>query len=335
MKALITGIIGQDGAYLAKLLLEKGYRVTGAQRRGSTPNTWRLKELGALDDIEFVPLELAEESNVRRMVEAVQPDEIYNLAALSFVPPSFECPLYVGDVNGLGVTRLLEAVRFVNPDIRFYQASTSEMFGLVRETPQSETTPFRPRSPYGIAKLYAHWMVVNYRESYGIHACNGILFNHESPLRSEDFVTRKITAGLARIKRGEQDILWLGNLASQRDWGFAGDYVAGMWAMLQQERPDDYVLATGQTHTVRNFVEAAAKSVGFDIEWDGSGSLAQGFDLRTGRVVVKVDPAHYRPADVECLLGDATKARDRLGWRPSTDMAGLAKMMMAAELARH
>ncbi len=284
--ALITGISGQDGAYLSKLLLEKGYKVFGAYRRSASVNLWRLQELGIEQQVHLVPLDLLEFTNILRTIEAVKPDEVYNLAAQSFVGLSFEQPLYTGDVDALGVARLLEAVRAVKPDIRIYQASTSEMFGKVQEVPQSESTPFYPRSPYGVAKLYAHWMTVNYREAYGMYAVSGILFNHESPLRGMEFVTRKITAGFARIKHGTQDVLELGNLDAKRDWGFAGDYVKGMWLMLQQSTPEDYVLATGQTRSVREFVELAAEAAGFDLEWDGDGVSTLGVEKTTGKILV-------------------------------------------------
>jgi GDPmannose 4,6-dehydratase len=316
-RALVTGISGQDGAYLSKLLLEKGYEVFGAQRRGASSSTWRLEELGILDQIELVPLEMLEYSNILRTVEQVRPDEIYNLAAQSFVTLAFEQPLYTAEVDALGVVRLLEAVRTVNPGIRLYQASTSEMFGQVQETPQTERTPFYPRSPYGVAKLYAHWMVVNYRESYGMRVTSGILFNHESPLRGEEFVTRKITLALAKIRHDQQDLLELGNLDAKRDWGFAGDYVEGMWRMLQQDRADDFVLATGQTHTVRSFLERAAAIAGFGIEWRGEAENTEGLDRKTGRTIVRVNPAFYQ-----------------LGWMPRVDLEELAGMMMEADLQR-
>ena len=333
-RALITGISGQDAAYLAKFLLSKGYEVVGAQRRTSTPGNWRLLEWGILDQIEIVPIELLEFSNILRLVQRVEPDELYNLAAQSFVAPSFEQPIYTSDVNGLGVARLLEAVRTVNPAIRFYQASTSEMFGKVRETPQNELTPFYPRSPYAAAKLYAHCMVVNYRESHGIHATSGIGFNHESPLRGLEFVTRKITYGLARIRHEQQDVLSLGNLNAKRDWGYAADYVEGMWLMLQQPEASDYVLATGRTYSIRDFIGFAAPAAGFDIDWKGEGEDTRGIDRRTGRTIIRVDPAFYRPAEVDLLLGNARKARLTLGWEPKVDIKGLATMMMEADLAR-
>jgi GDPmannose 4,6-dehydratase len=333
-KALITGITGQDGAYLAKLLLEKGYEVWGAYRRSSSLNLWRLEELGICDDVRLIPLDLLEYSNIVRALEKVQPDEIYNLAAQSFVALSFEMPLYTAEADALGVTRLLEALRAVKPDARFYQASTSEMYGKVQEIPQTERTPFYPRSPYAVAKLYAHWITVNYRESYGIHASSGILFNHESPLRGQEFVTRKITASLARIKYGQQEVLELGNLDAKRDWGFAGDYVEGMWLMLQQDSPDDYVLATGETHSVREFVELAAEVVGFDLVWEGAGQEERGIDLRTGKVIVRVNPEFYRPAEVDLLLGNPEKARSRLGWSPRVGFSELVRMMAERDMER-
>src|SRR5262245_30803377 len=274
--ALITGITGQDGAYLAKLLLGKGYKVFGGARRTSSSNTWRLKELGIEAEVELIDFELMEMGNVQRAIERLRPDEIYNLGAQSFVQASFEYPIYTIETNTLGTVRILEAIRQVNPKIRFYQASTSEMYGQVQETPQSERTPFYPRSPYGISKLHSHWLTVNYRESYGIAASSGILFNHESPLRGREFVTRKITCGLASIKHGQLDVLTLGNLEAKRDWGFAGDYVEGMWLMVQAATPDDYVLATGESHTVRQFVDAAAPLLGFAIEWHGKGEAETG-----------------------------------------------------------
>jgi len=333
-KALITGITGQDGAYLAKLLLEKGYEVWGAYRRSASLNLWRLEELGLRDEVKLIPLDLLEYSNIMRALEKVQPQEIYNLAAQSFVALSFEMPLYTADADALGVTRLLEAIRLVNTKIRFYQASTSEMYGKAQQTPQTEQTPFYPRSPYAVAKLYAHWITVNYRESYGIHASSGILFNHESPLRGQEFVTRKITAALARIRYGQQDVLELGNLDAKRDWGFAGDYVEGMWRMLQQESPDDYVLATGETHSVREFVDLAAGVAGFDLVWEGSGEKEQGVDRRTGKVIVRVNPEFYRPAEVELLLGNPEKARSRLGWSPKIGFSALVRMMAERDLER-
>jgi GDPmannose 4,6-dehydratase len=332
--ALITGITGQDGAYLAQLLTQKGYRVYGALRRSSSPNLWRLQELGIVDEVQFVLADLSEYSNLQRVVAQVRADEVYNLAAQSFVGASFEQPIYTADTTGMAVVRLLEAIRMAAPDTRFYQASTSELFGHVQETPQRETTPFYPRSPYGVAKLYAHWITVNYRESHALHASCGILFNHESPLRGLDFVTRKITAGIAEIRAGTRTHISLGNLDAKRDWGFAGDYVEGMWRILQQSKPDDYVLATGVTHSVREFVTWAAEAAGFDIQWEGEAVAERGIDRATGRPIVCVDPAFFRPAEVDLLLGDPTKARTVLGWTPKTSVRELAGAMVEADLRR-
>jgi GDPmannose 4,6-dehydratase len=314
-RALITGITGQDGAYLARFLLEKGYEVHGMVRRSSSENFERIAEIR--EQLQLHQADLLDQLSLVRLLERTQPAELYNLAAQSFVPTSFEQPLLTGEFTALGVTRLLEAIRQVNPTIRFYQASSSEMFGTVQEEPQRETTPFWPRSPYGVAKVYGHWITVNYRESYGIYACSGILFNHESPWRGKEFVTRKITDAVARIKLGCQDRLQLGNLDAERDWGFAGDYVRAMWLMLSQETPDDYVIATGKKHTVREFAEMAFSHVG--LNWEK---------------YVEVNPAFYRPADVHTLCGDATKARQALGWTPSVSLAEIAGMMVDADLQR-
>lgn len=329
--ALVTGITGQDGAYLARFLLSKGYVVVGAARRSASVNTRRLAELGIANDVKLVPLELSEFSNIVRAIQDSKPDEIYNLGAQSFVSSSFHQPIYTAEIDALGVTRILEAIRTVNPGIRFYQASTSEMFGNARAVPQNEETPFYPRSPYGVAKTYGHWITVNYRESHGLHASSGILFNHESPLRGHEFVTRKITLALARIKHGEQDLLQLGNLEARRDWGFAGDYVEGMWAMLQQDSPDDYVLATGEARSIREFVEEAGRAFEMDIVWDGEGEKTIGIDRKNGAVRVRINPEFYRPAEVELLLGDATKAQTKLGWRAKTEFAQLVEMMARAD----
>lgn len=332
--ALITGITGQDGAYLARLLLEKGYRVYGTMRRSSSPNNWRLEYLGVRGDIVPVLMDLSEFSNILRVIEKVQPDEVYNLAAQSFVAASFEQPIYTADVTGTSVVRLLEALRVAAPDARFYQASTSEMFGKVQETPQRETTPFYPRSPYGVAKLYGHWITVNYREAYGMHASAGILFNHESPLRGIDFVTRKVTACLAEIRVGLRDELVLGNLDAKRDWGYAADYVEGMWAMLQQPTGDDFILSTGSTWTVQDFVTWAAEALDFRLEWEGQDESSLGRDRRSGKVIVRVDPQFYRPAEVELLIGDASKAEAQLGWRAKTSAKELAILMALEDLRR-
>ena len=315
--ALITGVTGQDGAYLAELLLGEGYTVVGAERRASTRNRMRLDELGITEQLTFADFDLADQGNMLRVLEKHAPDEVYNLAAQSFVALSFEQPLMTGDVTGLGVARLLEAIRTVNPRIRFYQASTSEMFGQAQAVPQNETTPFYPRSPYGVAKLDAHWLTVNYRESYDIFACSGILFNHESPLRGPEFVTRKITLAAARIARGLQKELRLGNLDARRDWGFAKEYVAGMHLMLQTDAPEDFVLATGETHTVEAFVEAAFSAAG--LVWQD---------------YVVIDPAFVRPTEVDLLLGDPAKAKAKLGWEPRTTFGELVALMVQADLER-
>ena len=330
-KALITGVSGQDGAYLSKLLLDKGYEVTGAIRRNSQLETARLRKLGVANDIRYVDFDLSEINNINRLIRGTEFDEIYNLAAQSFVGSSWEQPIYAADVNGLGVVRLLDAIRTYSPQTRFYQASTSEMFGLVRAVPQSEDTPFYPRSPYGVAKVYGHFITVNYRESFGVHASSGILFNHESPLRGTEFVTRKITLGLARFARGEHVPVELGNLNARRDWGFAGDYVEGMWRMLQQDVADDYVLATGVTTPIRDFVNFAAETLGLDLDWSGSEENEQAFDRRSGNVAIKVNPKFYRPAEVELLLGDATKARSKLGWQQKVGIRELASMMAKSD----
>lgn len=332
--ALITGISGQDGAYLARLLVDKGYKVYGAQRRGAGMSTGRLAELDVLDSIELVPIELLEYSNLRRVIDETQPDEIYNLAAQSFVGTSFDQPIYTGDVDGMGVLRLLEVIRELGAKTKFYQASTSEMFGKVQETPQRETTPFYPRSPYAAAKLYAHWCLVNYRESYNMFASSGILFNHESPLRGSEFVTRKVTLALAKIALGQQDRLSVGNVDAARDWGFAGDYVDGMWRMLQAPEADDFVLATGHTTKVRDFITAAATAMGFDLDWTGEGVETIATDKKTGKIIVDIDPQFFRPAEVELLLGDATKAKEKLGWEPTVDLEGLTAMMVKADYDR-
>ncbi len=332
--ALITGIFGQDAAYLAQLLLAQGYRVYGTHRRGSSRSSWRLTELGIEEDIEYVELELLEHGNILRTINVVRPDEIYNLAAQSYVGVSFTQPLYTTEVDGLAVTRLLETVREINPKIRFYQASTSEMFGRVVESPQTEKTPFCPRSPYGIAKLYAHWMTRNYREAYGMHATSGILFNHESPLRGRDFVTRKITASLALIRHGQLECLELGNLAAKRDWGHARDFVEAMHKMVQQDTAQDYVIATGQSHSVETFVNVAAEVMGFDLAWEGEGQERHAIDRTLDRVVVRVNPAFFRPAEVEYLIGDASQARADLDWRPTISFEELVQEMAEADLNR-
>jgi GDPmannose 4,6-dehydratase len=325
--ALISGITGQDGSYLAELLLEKGYEVHGIIRRASQINTQRIDHI--YNQIKLHYGDLTDSTNLVRVIQQVQPDEIYNLGAQSHVKVSFEIPEYTGMVDGLGTLRILEAVRLLGMEnkTRIYQASTSEMFGKVQEIPQKETTPFYPRSPYGVAKLYGYWIVKNYRESYGLHASSGILFNHESPRRGETFVTRKITRGLSRISVGEQDILYLGNLNSKRDWGHARDFVEAMWLMLQQDEPDDYVIATGEQYSVREFVEEAAPYFGMKIEWMGEGLDEVGYDWNTKKAVIKVNPKYFRPAEVETLLGDASKAKEKLGWEPKISFNQLVEDM--------
>jgi GDPmannose 4,6-dehydratase len=337
-KALITGITGQDGAYLAEFLLDKGYEVHGIKRRSSLFNTDRIDHLYQDPHESSRRLilhygDMTDSSSLTHVVQKVQPDEIYNLAAQSHVQVSFEEPEYTADADALGALRLLECIRTLGltTKTRYYQASTSELFGLVRETPQRETTPFYPRSPYGVAKLYAYWITVNYREAYGLYACNGILFNHESPVRGETFVSRKITRGLARVKVGLDSCLYLGNLDARRDWGHARDYVEMQWLMLQQERPEDYVIATGIQHSVRDFVKAAAEALGMRLSWTGSGRDEKAMDEK-GRTVVCVDPRYFRPAEVDTLLGDASRAREKLGWRPRTTFLELVREMAAADL---
>jgi GDPmannose 4,6-dehydratase len=338
-RALITGVTGQDGAYLAELLLEKGYRVWGVKRRASSFNSARVDHLYVdphVDDPKFrlVYGDMTDATNLIRLIQETQPDEIYNLAAQSHVQVSFETPEYTANADALGTLRLLEAIRILKLEerTRFYQASTSELYGKVQETPQNEKTPFYPRSPYAAAKLYAYWITVNYREAYGVHASNGILFNHESPLRGETFVTRKITRAVAAIKLGLQDRLYLGNLDAKRDWGHARDYVEGMWRILQQPEPDDYVLATGETHSVREFAEAAFAEVGTTIRWEGSGVKEKGRDAESGAILVEVDPRYFRPTEVDLLLGDPTKARETLGWAATTRFKDLVAEMVKADL---
>jgi len=337
MKALITGITGQDGAYLTELLLAKGYTVYGTYRRTSSVNFWRLDELGVLNhpNLHLVEYDLTDMGSAVRLLETSGATEVYNLAAQSFVKVSFDQPISTAHMTGMGPVHMLEAIRIVNPEIRFYQASTSEMFGKVQAVPQDENTPFYPRSPYGAAKLYAHWMTVNYRESYGIFATSGILFNHESPLRGREFVTRKITDSLAKIKLDRLDVLELGNLDAKRDWGFAKDYVEGMWQILQADEPDTFVLATNRTETVRDFVAMAAKSVDIHLEWRGQGEQEQGIDTQTGKVIVRVNPKFYRPAEVDLLIGNPAKARDKLGWAATTTLEQICTMMVEADLRRN
>ncbi len=331
-KALVTGITGQDGAYLAKLLLDKGYEVIGAFRRTSGYNVQRLELLGISDKITYAPMELLEFTNVYRLIEKIKPDEIYNLAAQSFVALSFEEPIFTADVTAVGPLRLLEAIRSINPQIRFYQASSSETFGKVQGETQNEKTPFYPRSPYAAAKAFAHWMTVNYRESYGMFACSGILFNHESPLRGVEFVTRKITRAVAKIKLGLQEKLFLGNLQAKRDWGYAPEFVEAMWLMLQQPEPDDYVIATGETHSVKDFVEAAFDAAGVRIEWSGEGTDEKGTDASSGKTVVEISPEFFRPAEVDVLRGDSSKAKEKLGWSSKTSFRDLVAKMLEHDL---
>lgn len=334
--ALITGVTGQDGAYLAELLLKKGYVVYGAFRRTSSVNFWRIGELGIYDhpNLKLVEYDLTDLGSAIRLLRESEVGEVYNLAAQSFVGVSFDQPVTTSEITGLGALNLLEAIRVVDPKIRFYQASTSEMFGKVQTVPQTEETSFYPRSPYGVAKLYAHWMTVNYRESYDMFASSGILFNHESPLRGREFVTRKITDAVARIKLGRLDTLELGNMNAKRDWGFAKEYVEGMWRMLQADKSDTYVLATNRTESVRDFVTMAFKAVDIDIEWQGADENERGIDKKSGKTVVAVNPKFYRPAEVELLIGDPAKAKTELGWEPKTSLEELCRMMVEADLKR-
>jgi GDPmannose 4,6-dehydratase len=336
-KAIITGVTGQDGAYLTKLLLSKGYRIYGTYRRTSSVNFWRLDELGVTNhpELHLVEYDLTDLSSSIRLLQTTGATEVYNLAAQSFVGVSFDQPVTTAEITGVGPVNLLEAIRIVNPAIRFYQASTSEMFGKVQAIPQIEETPFYPRSPYGVAKLYAHWMTINYRESYNIFGCSGILFNHESPLRGREFVTRKITDSMAKISLGQLDVLELGNMDAKRDWGFAEEYVEGMWRMLQAEKPDTYVLATNRTETVRDFVSMAAKAAGFDLEWKGSAEDEVAIDRQSGKTLVRVNPKFYRPAEVELLIGNPLKAKNDLGWEPKTTLEQLCQMMVEADIRRN
>ena len=327
-RALITGITGQDGSYLAEFLLEKGYSVHGIARLSSTSNLRRISHLEG--KIELYEGDLSDTSSLKRVIEKANPDEVYNLAAMSHVKVSFGMAEYTADIDGVGVLRILEAIKAYNPRIRFYQASTSELFGQVREVPQSESTPFYPRSPYGVAKLYAYWIVVNYREAYGLYACNGILFNHESPRRGESFVSRKITLAATKIASGFQDRLLLGNLDAKRDWGYARDFVEGMWLMLQQKKPEDFVLSTGRTTTVRKFVEMAFLEVGIQIRWQGTGLEEKGVGP-DDKVLVEISPQFFRPTEVDLLIGDSTRARNQLGWTPKTSVEQLVQMMIRAD----
>ncbi|MGF6742041.1 GDP-mannose 4,6-dehydratase [Paraburkholderia atlantica] len=336
-KAIITGITGQDGAYLAELLLTKGYTVYGTYRRTSSVNFWRIAELGVSNhpNLHLVEYDLTDLGASIRLLETTGADEVYNLAAQSFVGVSFDQPVTTAEITGLGAVNLLEAIRIVNPAIRFYQASTSEMFGKVQAIPQIESTPFYPRSPYGVAKLYAHWMTINYRESYDIFATSGILFNHESPLRGREFVTRKITDSIAKIHLGKLDVLELGNMDAKRDWGFAKEYVEGMWRMLQADKPDTYVLATNRTETVRDFVTMAAKAAGFELIWEGAAENEIAIDRESKKTLVRVNKKFYRPAEVELLIGNPEKAKKELGWEPKTSLEELCGMMVAADIRRN
>ena len=333
-KALITGITGQDGSYLAELLLEKGYEVHGLKRRSSSFNTGRIEHLLGNPMLKLHDGDMTDSSNLTRLVKEIEPDEIYNLAAQSHVKVSWDCPEFTAESDGVGTLRLLEAVRIngLTKKTKVYQASTSELFGLIQEPVQSEKTPFYPRSPYGVAKLYSYWIIVNYRESFGMFACNGILFNHESPRRGENFVTRKITMAASRISLGMQEKLSLGNLNAKRDWGHAKDYVEGMWRILQNDKPEDFVLATGTTTSIRDFVTMTFKELGIEIEWQGEGVNEKGINKANGKVIVDVNPKYFRPAEVELLLGDSTKARTQLGWKPQYDLQALCKEMVASDL---
>ncbi|MEW5846128.1 MAG: GDP-mannose 4,6-dehydratase [Bacteroidota bacterium] len=338
-KALITGITGQDGSYLAELLLEKGYEVHGIIRRASTFNTHRIDHLYKDRHNKDVRMflhygDMTDSSNLNRLLEKIEPDEIYNLAAQSHVKVSFEVPEYTAEVDAIGTLRFLDAIKDTGLKTKFYQASTSELYGLVQEVPQTEKTPFYPRSPYGVAKLYAYWITVNYREAYGLFACNGILFNHESPRRGETFVTRKITMAVARIKAGLQDKLFLGNLDARRDWGYAPEYVEGMWRMLQHSTPEDFVLATGKTYTVREFATLTFKELGIDLEWQGKGVDEKGIDRATGKVLVEIDPNYFRPTEVDLLVGDSSKAKKLLGWEPKVGIEELVQIMVKADWER-
>ncbi|HPC39374.1 MAG TPA: GDP-mannose 4,6-dehydratase [Spirochaetota bacterium] len=332
--AFITGITGQDGAYLAELLLKKGYKVFGGYRRTSSPNFWRIEELKIQNDVELMEVDILDTGNLIRTFDKVKPEEVYNLAAQSFVAVSFEKPVLTGEITAIGVTRVLEAIRIVNPKIRFYQASSSEMFGLVQEIPQRESTPFYPKSPYATAKLYGHWLTINYRESYNIFGCSGILFNHESPLRGIEFVTRKVSDAIARIKLGKLDCFEIGNMDAKRDWGYAKEFVEGMWMMLQQPKPKDYVLATNENHSVREFIEYAFNYVGIPIEWKGSGVNETGLDAKSGKTLVKINPRFFRPGEVDQLLGDYSLAKKELGWEPKVKFKELVEIMVQRDLER-
>ena len=332
--AFISGITGQDGAYLAQFLFKKGYKVYGGYRRTSSPNFWRLDELKVKDEIELIEVDILDTGNLVRAFEKYKPDEVYNLAAQSFVAVSFEKPILTGVTTALGVTRVLEAIRIVNPGIKFYQASSSEMFGEVQETPQKESTQFYPKSPYATAKLYGHWITINYRESYNIFGCSGILFNHESPLRGIEFVTRKISDAVARIKFGRQDHFEIGNMDAKRDWGHAEEFVRAMWMMMQQKEPDDFVISTNESHSVREFIEHAFSHIGTTIKWEGEGVDEKGYDLNSGKLQVKINPKFFRPGEVDLLIGDYSKAKKILGWEPEIKFHELVKVMVEKDLER-
>jgi GDPmannose 4,6-dehydratase len=331
-KALITGVTGQDGSYLAEFLLNKGYIVHGVIRRASVFNTERIDHLHGLDNFHLHHGDVTDSSNINKLMSTIQPDEVYNLAAQSHVQVSFEVPEYTAQVDALGTLRILDALRNYCPNAKFYQASTSELYGKVQEVPQNEETPFYPRSPYGVAKIYGYWIVKNFREAYNLYACNGILFNHESERRGKTFVTRKITIGLAEIAAGKRSILTLGNIDSQRDWGYAKEYVEAMWLMLQQDSPEDFVIATGKTYTVRTFVEKAAKYVGFDIEWQGEGVNEVGVDKKTNKIIIEINSKYFRPTEVDLLIGDATKAEQKLGWKAKVEIDELVEIMMKNDI---
>ena len=333
-RALITGISGQDGSYLSQILLDKGYEIYGAVRRTSTINTGRLFELDILNKVNLVAMDLAEITNIQRVIEEVKPDEIYNLAAQSFVQTSFDQPIYTSEIDAIGVTRILEIVKMLGGKTNFYQASTSEMFGKVQSSPQNEETPFYPRSPYGVSKLYGHWMTINYREAWNLHACSGILFNHESPLRGVEFVTRKITLGVAEIAKKKKQCISLGNLNAKRDWGFAGDYVNAMWLMLQKEDPTDYVIATGETHSVRDFVEKAFNVIDIEIEWSIDNGVEFGRCKKSGNILIDTNKDNNRHAETDYLLGDATKAKAELKWKPEVSFNNLVEMMVKKDMDR-
>ena len=327
-RALITGITGQDGAYLAKLLIDKGYKVFGTVRRSTSEKFINLKYLNVYDKIKFYDFDLLELSNIQNVIKLSKPDEIYHLAAQSFVPTSFQVPIVTTDINALGTLRILDSINSINKKIKFYQASTSEMFGKVVQTPQTEKTPFYPRSPYGVSKAFSHWITINYRESYNLHASSGILFNHESPLRGSEFVTKKITSALARIKFGSNEILRVGNLNAKRDWGYAGDYVHAMWLMLQQRKPDDYVIATGKTHSVRQFIDLTLKYLKFDYKWTGIGMNEKVINKANNKTIIKIDKEFFRPAEVDLLIGNSSKAKRQIKWKPKTNLKNLVKLMV-------